>query len=87
MEGASGRADIPCPTKQIIRNDRRADEPPLEQARSYQALMDEMGWTPAELGSRIGKAAHRITERTGLRTSASCSWAGAGPAASGPCHR
>ncbi len=40
--------------------------PPLEQARSYQALMDEQGWTPAELGQRIGKAAHRITERTDL---------------------
>jgi hypothetical protein len=28
--------------------------------------MDEMGWTPAELGQRIGKAVHRITERTDL---------------------
>ena len=52
--------------KQIIENDQRADVPPLEQARSYQALMDEQGWTPAELGSRIGKAAHRVTERTAL---------------------
>jgi ParB/RepB/Spo0J family partition protein len=52
--------------KQIIENDQRADVPPLEQARSYQALMDETGWTPAELGQRIGKAAHRITERTDL---------------------
>jgi ParB family chromosome partitioning protein len=52
--------------KQIIENDQRADVPPLEQARSYQALMDEQGWTPAELGSRIGKAAHWITERTDL---------------------
>jgi ParB/RepB/Spo0J family partition protein len=52
--------------KQIIENDQRADVPPLEQARSYQALMDEMGWTPAELGARIGKAAWRIAERTDL---------------------
>jgi len=52
--------------KQIIENDQRADVPPLEQARSYQALMDEQGWTPAELGQRIGKAALRITERTDL---------------------
>ena len=52
--------------KQIIENDQRADVPPLEQARSYQALMDEQGWTPAELGARIGKAPHRITERTDL---------------------
>ncbi|HKM53155.1 MAG TPA: hypothetical protein VJY33_07055 [Isosphaeraceae bacterium] len=74
------------PTKQIIESDQHADVPPLEQARTYQALMDEMGWTPAELGSRIGKAAHRITERTGLRRSASCSWTGAGPVALGPCN-
>jgi ParB/RepB/Spo0J family partition protein len=52
--------------KQIIENDQRADVPPLEQARSYQALMDAEGWTPAELGQRIGKAAHRVTERTDL---------------------
>jgi ParB/RepB/Spo0J family partition protein len=52
--------------KQIIENDQRADVPPLEQARSYQALMDEMGWTPVELGQRIGKAPHRVTERTDL---------------------
>ncbi len=52
--------------KQIIENDQRVDVSPLEQARSYQALMDEMGWTVAELASRIGKAPHRITERTDL---------------------
>ena len=52
--------------RQIVENDQRADVPPLEQARSYQALMDKMGWTAAELGARIGKAPHRITERTDL---------------------
>ena len=61
---APDEADIRI--KQIIENDQRADVPPLEQAKSYQALMDQMGWTPAELGARIGKAAHRITERTDL---------------------
>ncbi|HVB67961.1 MAG TPA: hypothetical protein VNE67_08920 [Acetobacteraceae bacterium] len=30
--------------------------------------MDEQGWTPEELGRRIGKPAHRITERTVLLT-------------------
>jgi hypothetical protein len=30
MEGASGRANIPYPTKQIIENDQHADVPPLE---------------------------------------------------------
>jgi ParB family transcriptional regulator, chromosome partitioning protein len=52
--------------KQIIENDQRADVPPLEQARSYQALMDAEGWTAVELGQRIGKPAHRVTERTDL---------------------
>ena len=54
--------------KQIIENDQRQDVTPLEQARSYQALMDEQGWTVEELGRRIGKAPHRITERTVLLT-------------------
>ncbi len=35
MEGTSGLADIPYPTKQIIENDQHADVPPLEQARMY----------------------------------------------------
>jgi ParB/RepB/Spo0J family partition protein len=52
--------------KQIIENDQRVDVTPLEQARSYQALMDETGWTVEELGQHIGKALHRITERTVL---------------------
>jgi ParB/RepB/Spo0J family partition protein len=54
--------------KQIIENDQRQDVTPLEQGRSYQTLMDEMGWTVEELGQRIGKAPHRITERTVLLT-------------------
>ncbi len=48
----------------VIENDQRQDVTPLEQARSYQALMDSTGWTVEELGARIGKAPHRITERT-----------------------
>ena len=50
----------------VIENDQRQDVTPLEQARSYQALMDSTGWTVEELGARIGKAPHRITERTAL---------------------
>jgi ParB family chromosome partitioning protein len=52
--------------KQIIENDQRVDVTPLEQARSYQALMDETGMTVEELAKRIGKHPHRITERTVL---------------------
>jgi ParB family transcriptional regulator, chromosome partitioning protein len=58
--------DADVRVKQIIENDQRQDVTPLEQARSYQALMDEQGWTVEELGRRIGKAPHRITERTVL---------------------
>ena len=42
---------------QIIENDQRQDVTPLEQAKSYQALMDSTGWTVDELGARIGKPA------------------------------
>ena len=51
---------------QIIENDQRSDVTPLEQARSYQSLMETTGWTVEELAARIGKAPHRITERTAL---------------------
>ena len=54
--------------KQIIENEQRVDVSPLEQARCYQALMDEAGWSVAELAGKIGKAPHRITERTALLT-------------------
>jgi ParB/RepB/Spo0J family partition protein len=50
--------------KQIIENDQRVDVTALEQARSYQALMDEKGWTAEQLGERIGKSVNRITDRT-----------------------
>jgi ParB family chromosome partitioning protein len=51
---------------QIIENDQRQDVTPLEQARSYQSLMDAEGWTPEQLGQRLGKSAFRISERTSL---------------------
>ena len=36
---------------QIIENDQRRNVTPLEQARSYQALMNSTGWTVEELGA------------------------------------
>ena len=54
--------------KQIIENDQRENVTPLEQARSYQALMDEAGWSVEDLATRLGKAPHRIAERTVLLT-------------------
>jgi ParB/RepB/Spo0J family partition protein len=49
--------------KQIIENDMRIDVTPMEQARSYQGVMDETGITAAQLAERVGKPLHRITER------------------------
>jgi ParB/RepB/Spo0J family partition protein len=54
--------------KQIIENDQRVDVTPMEQARSYQNLMDETGMTVEQLAARVGKPVHRITERTVLLT-------------------
>ena len=62
VTASTDRGDIRV--KQIIENDQRVDVTPLEQARSYQALMDEMGWTVEELGAQIGKPSYRINERT-----------------------
>jgi ParB/RepB/Spo0J family partition protein len=62
----TGTADIRV--KQIIENDQRVDVTPLEQARSYQSLMDQSGWTIDELAARIGKDPWRVRERTVLLT-------------------
>jgi ParB/RepB/Spo0J family partition protein len=51
---------------QIIENDQRMDVTALEQAISYQALMNEMGWSVEQLGRAIGKSPHRIVERVAL---------------------
>jgi ParB family chromosome partitioning protein len=58
----AGTADVRI--AQIIENDNRVDVTPLEQARSYQSLMDQEGWTAEQLATRIGKAVYRITDRT-----------------------
>ncbi len=52
--------------QQIIENDQRENVSPLEQARSYQELMDAAGWSVEDLARRIGKPSHRIRERTVL---------------------
>ncbi len=50
----------------IIENDCRRDVSPLEQARSYQRMIDEHGFTIETLAKKLGKATHRIEERTRL---------------------
>lgn len=50
----------------IIENDQRVDVTPMEQARAYQRMMDEYGFDLDSLAVKLGKAPHRITERTAL---------------------
>lgn len=50
----------------IIENDQRVDVTPLEQAFSYQRMIDLHGFTHETLAKKLGKHVHRITERTDL---------------------
>lgn len=50
----------------IIENDQRVDVSPLEQARSYQRMLDEFGYDLESLAKKLGKAPHRINERLQL---------------------
>jgi ParB family chromosome partitioning protein len=45
-------ADIPV--AQIVENLQRADLNPIEEGRAYQAVIDQTGWTSAELARRLG---------------------------------
>lgn len=57
----------------IIENDQRVDVSPLEQARSYQRMLDEYGFTVESLAKKLGKAVFRINERLQLlKLSADC---------------
>lgn len=49
----------------IIENLQRADVTPMEEARAFQRLIDQ-GMDEAELGTKLGKQAWRITERLRL---------------------
>ena len=40
----------------IVENVQRADLNPVEEARGYQALIEEFGYTQADLGAAIGKS-------------------------------
>jgi ParB family chromosome partitioning protein len=40
----------------IVENVQRADLNPIEEARGYQALIEEFGYTQGDLGSAIGKS-------------------------------
>lgn len=45
----------------IVENVQRADLKPLEEARGYQALIDEFGYTQADLGAAVGKSRVHVT--------------------------
>ena len=45
----------------IVENVQRTDLNPVEEARGYQALIDEFGYTQADLGSTIGKSRVHVT--------------------------
>lgn len=45
----------------IVENVQRADLNPVEEARGYQALIDEFGYTQADLGSAVGKSRVHVT--------------------------
>jgi ParB family transcriptional regulator, chromosome partitioning protein len=52
--------------KQIIENVIRADLKPIEQARSFQALLTVHGWSMAKLGEAVGYSAGYISQRISL---------------------
>ncbi|MYZ46834.1 ParB/RepB/Spo0J family partition protein [Propylenella binzhouense] len=45
----------------IVENVQRSDLNPVEEARGYEALIDEFGYTQADLGTAIGKSRVHIT--------------------------
>lgn len=45
----------------IVENVQRADLNPVEEARGYQALIEEFGYTQGDLGSTIGKSRVHVT--------------------------
>lgn len=50
----------------IIENDQRENVAPLEQARSYQRMLDLHGFDVESLAKKLGKAPFRINERLQL---------------------
>lgn len=47
----------------IIENDQRVDVAPLEQARSYQRMIDVYGYDVPSLAKKLGKGENRIRDR------------------------
>lgn len=45
----------------IVENVQRADLNPIEEARGYQALIEQFGYTQADLGAAVGKSRVHVT--------------------------
>lgn len=52
--------------RQLIANCQRADLTPIEKARAFQQLMDQEGWTAAELATRLGISAATVSRTRAL---------------------
>jgi ParB family chromosome partitioning protein len=58
--------DMQLAVNAIIENDQRVDVAPLEQARSYQRMIDLHGFNVDTLAIKLGKPVRRIRERLDL---------------------
>lgn len=45
----------------LVENLQRADLNPIETAKAYQRLTEELGWTQEQIGERVGKSRPHIT--------------------------
>lgn len=45
----------------LVENIQREDLNPIEEAKGYQALMDQMNWTAADVSERIGKSREHVS--------------------------
>lgn len=52
----------------LIENLQRVDISPMDEARGYRQLVDEHGWTQADLARSVGRASGHITKRLALLT-------------------
>lgn len=59
-------ADDQLAINAIIENDQRVDVAPLEQARSYQRMIDLHGFNAETLAAKLGKPLRRVAERLAL---------------------
>lgn len=51
---------------QLIENLHRADLPPLDEARAYQRLVDEYGYSQREIADAVGRAQSHVAKRLAL---------------------